>query len=338
MIFSFFGYSAFSQIPILTQLNTGPAPGDVFRSIHADTVGVSSGTAGANQIWDYSNLTYGTDEVVENYYQTDTNYSQPSTVLCMSGQYIWYLKVNQSEYSLLTDKTYIGGVPPNMGVPMLNYIDPLKILNYPFTFSDNFNDTVIGTEHVGYSVYYHRNGTSASTADGYGTLILPSGTYQNVLRIKNVQIFRDSISIIAFSTIERHIETYIWYDGIHKTPLLKIQYSAYTKNDTTHSSKSILVGEQLNGMQDGNNDRISFDIYPNPATDKTNLTLYFPSKTEAGIELVSITGNRTILIENGTFDAGKHSKTIDLKMLSRGQYIVRLKTPFVNIVKKIILN
>lgn len=334
----FAGSSAFSQIPTLTMLNTGPIPGDIFTSINADTTGVGFGTDGANQIWDYSNLIIGTDEVVENYYKPDTIKVPNSTVVCWDESFVWYMKVDQSQYSFLTPVTNTSGMPPYMQVPILIYSDPLKILDYPFTFSDNFIDSVAGAEYWGSSGIVYRFGSSSSTADGYGTLRLPSGTYHNVLRIKNIQDLRDSVIFNNPPILLSHNELYIWYDGIHKTPLLKIQYSTYTKNDTTHYYKSVLMGERINGVNEGNEYQLAFDLYPDPAVDQINLELYFPSTTVVNIAFLSITGNVVKAINNVKFGPGEHHKSVDVSTLPRGLYIIKCESTYGTAFKKMVLN
>ncbi len=63
-------------------------------------------------------------------------------------------------------------------------------------------------------------GYIATTGDAYGTLMLPTGTYNNVLRIKKLQSETDTLSGSAGATTIT--TSYLWFDNVHHPPLLRI--------------------------------------------------------------------------------------------------------------------
>jgi Secretion system C-terminal sorting domain len=338
LLFSFIGFSMFSQSPTLTMLNSGPQPGDVFHSIYADTTGVGFGSPGANQIWDYSNLVLGITTLDEFFLNVDLNLIPNSTVSCFTEGFLNYLKINASEYSMLAFKDY-RGIPIYMQAPTMIYSVPLRLFTYPFNFSDNFTDLVTGTQS--FIVITYRKGTSSTMADGYGTLLLPTGTFNNVLRVKNIQDLRDSTVMMnppGYSFMSTHNEMYLWYDGIHKTPVLKIRKSTKTKNDTTLYTKSILVAEGLNRIKNGHECDITFDLYPNPAVDRTNLAFSFNKRIEADFSILNLTGKEVLNVKAEWYDTGEHTRSIDVSQLPRGLYIIKCETPSGNVFRKMFLN
>jgi parallel beta-helix repeat protein len=81
---------------------------------------------------------------------------------------------------------------------------------------------------------------------------------------------------------------------------------------------SLTVGINENSQ---NND---FAIYPNPATDKLNVTFNSDGTSEIKIVLYSITGQIISILENGVFSAGNHTVYYDLNQndIKPGMYFI----------------
>jgi hypothetical protein len=94
-----------------------------------------------------------------------------------------------------------------------------------------------------------------------------------------------------------------------------------------NSSRSNIATNNPNGVNENNNSTVLFSIYPNPATE--NLTIQTNQK--AIIEILNIEG-QIIMAINGTDTL----TTIDIKDLSSGVYIVKVKTDNGSAVKKFI--
>ena len=65
-------------------------------------------------------------------------------------------------------------------------------------------------------------------------------------------------------------------------------------------------------------------IYPNPATDHTNLDFYLDNISEVTIEIFSITGQNVYSISQGQVNSGFNYVTIPVNELSNGIYAVKL--------------
>ncbi len=339
VIFVFIGFSCFAQGPILTMLNSGPEPGDILHSINADTTGVLSGPGGENQVWDFSNLVIGTATHDEVYGSVSLGYIKDATVT-MGISFVTYLEVNDAVYSILGD--IYTPVPYMAPTSELLYSLPLVLFTYPLIFSNSFTVPVEGTyEEIGFIDYY-RKGTSTTTADGYGTLKVPSGTFKNVLRLKIIQDFRDSVLSISnppdYSIALTHNEIVYWYDGFHKTPVLNIQQSSYTTNDTTYYTKSVLVGEGVNGINYGQESNVTFDLYPDPAINQVNLTFTLSQKTDIGFSILTMTGKDVLNYKAEKYDPGQSTRSLDVSLLPRGLYMVKLSTSQGNVFRKLLLN
>src|SRR5690606_7715069 len=97
----------------------------------------------------------------------------------------------------------------------LENTDPAEKLRFPFTFNNTFSDTYTGSANLGGTII-PRVGTVTVTAEGYGTLVTPAGTYQNVLKIKTEEISNPA------TLYSENSVTYDWFQpGIH-FPVLRI--------------------------------------------------------------------------------------------------------------------
>src|SRR5690606_15577654 len=73
------------------------------------------------------------------------------------------------------------------------YADPEEVMHFPFTYNDTYSDNTLCTSSLGSGVELVRSGTTTVTADAYGTLKTPLGTYPNTLRILTNQVYEDVI-------------------------------------------------------------------------------------------------------------------------------------------------
>ncbi len=115
----------------------------------------------------------------------------------------------------------------------------------------------------------------SSIVDGYGTLILPSGTFTNVLRMHTFSKERDSVSGGGVSATGR--ESYGWSApgfhfgllsvGMDTTGGLHVANVIYTAGSGTPAALAIAKA---------NDNQLSLEINPNPASEM--LSIKFTSK------------------------------------------------------------
>jgi hypothetical protein len=171
-----------AQGPTLTS-SSSPQIGDVFTMQAVYVAGVSAGSSGANQIWDYSAIidTGGSfSESVISPSATPYAASFPGATIALSN--------NSADtaygYEDLTSSntlTYLGNYISAAGI--LNYNIPRVLFQYPLSYTNSYTNAFAGTTFNGDSI----TGMDSTVADGYGTLMLPSHTYSNVLRLKYTQ-------------------------------------------------------------------------------------------------------------------------------------------------------
>jgi len=230
--------------------------------------------------------------------------------------------VNSSEYTLLGfDNAFT----------TLTYSDPQLMLQYPFSYyAGNINDLVYGAHTVsGMSAV--ASGVSTSTADGFGTLILPSGTYYSLLRVKFTSDMRDSSLLYKLIT---STTTYSWYDGINKYPLLSISRTSTSIMGTTTITKTVRVSsDAYTSINNYENKGSEIILMPNPASGFVNVSFETNNSSTVEISILDVQGNLVKF-----FNDKSNQNQLDISDLSKGMYFVRLNTEKGSSYKKLMVN
>lgn len=284
--------------------------------------GVMQGNSGINQVWDFSMLNSLPDTTIEtmvNPSLTPSGNEFPESNLAESysdGRFVYVDRQADANY-------LVGFVDPNSGL-IMHYPNSMQFAVRPITYGASITDDFT-TNYTVSSLNFIGEGTVTIIADAYGTLILPNGTYENVLRLKIEQTRIDSL--IEFQTISTiNTVTYAWFDGVHTSSLLKID-STYSEN-FTEKSVEYLLDETIAGIQTVQKS-INLKIYPNPATDQIIIT----TETKGKMSISNVKGE-TILVRE--LKSGKNK--IDISSLSAGQYFVNFDFGQNRIVRKLIVS
>jgi thermitase len=83
--------------------------------------------------------------------------------------------------------------------------------------------------------------------------------------------------------------------------------------------------------------KLSFDVSPNPATKRANISLFVPTAQHVSLKLYDATGRCVKTIIDESRSVGKYNTTINTTNLNSGIYFVKLNTTGTHISKKITL-
>lgn len=306
------------------------AIGDMVSSADCDTAGVLPGSAGANQTWDFSTLVVGSmspptsilspssTPYASNYSSADIVYYQDDG---FGGEVFSYIDVTSSEATIVGQSVDTN----NVNFYQIAYPNSYKIAGFPTTYNTAWTDNYV--RHIPlvttpFLMELRTYGTLDVTADGYGTLILPSGTYNNVLRVKTIHNATDSF-VYTPPTIPASLNgtssntSYDWYGTDMKSSLLTIQFSSNTQMSTTTYDKSVMVGNVTTGIQDQVN--LVFGnmvLYPNPAKGAFSIKTD-KSTSDITVSLVDLQG-RTVRAY------GAMQNRFDVSDVTPGFYLVKV--------------
>lgn len=202
----------------------------------------------------------------------------------------------------------------------MSFSNPEDLLRFPMTYLTSYTDAWSVNYNSGGMMMY-RTGTTTITADGYGTLIVPSGTYTNVMRIHMVQTYKDSADfggtpyIINYSNDE-----YLWQNNSSHISLAAT--FTFTTGTTVFSQgfyKGTPVGiDEIDGVLNG------FQLFPNPASDKINIGFNLIETSGYCMKVYNSLGQIVlpIVFENDSF--GSTNIELDVTGLPAGIYFTEL--------------
>ena len=302
-----------AQITLTSAYN--PVPGNTDKSIGCDTTGITQGNSGANQTWNYSSLVR-VDSTVNTWVASNTTpYAAqfPTSDVASTSDNAEYSYFTTSSSSFLYNG-YGGAFQVN------SYSNPETLLEYPFTYNSNFSDTYSSVYNNGVANSY-LNGTITSTGDAWGTLILPNGTFNNALRVKNVIVRKDSSNIGGFNNVLDFTNTeYLWFVADKKFPVFEITYITIVLNGNQVSSRKFVFYSPDNptiGISQINtnvaDEYVLGQNYPNP----------FNPSTKIRFDVASTDRNNNSNVKIIVYDQlGKEITTLVNENLSPGSYEV----------------
>ena len=234
---------------------------------------------GANQVWNYSQLSNHTQDTLLFQAAAGTpyvsNFSGATMAVNSPADSAWiYFLTNPNGLYLKGAYTYsVAGIGGVSNIALV--YSPAQIYTpTPFTYGSTRNevsrfqlDITSTTPHIR---VVHRT-ESTITSDGYGSLTTPSANYANTIRIKSVDLSYDSIYVdllgIGFYTLAQTSQSqssnYKWYKNGNPSLVLSLNADSLA---TTVSGADFLYVPGATGIN-ALASQETIKAYPNPASD-----------------------------------------------------------------------
>ena len=194
------------------------------------------------------------------------------------------------------------------------YQNPDKRLQFPFSYGESFVDTYAKTNYSNATtISSAQTGSRTVTFSGYGTLLLPQGTFNNVGLLSDVR----TNSLGPDST------TFTWWDITHGKRLLIFSENNGDVNAGFTSDNPLSVSEIATSE--------SIQIFPNPSTGNFRIT------TENQSDLKNITIYNALGQIIYSNDAPQHTNEVNLSNTAHGICFVSISTADKNFTKKILV-
>jgi hypothetical protein len=307
----------------MTAANFNPVIGQSLTYHTFTPTTLTPGSAGANQTWNFAG-TSGTST-------TSFTYVTPSSTPYGSSFPGSTVASNQNgayDY-LITNNNYMArkGVWAS-NIPIV-YSDEETFITYPFTYSSSFNDNFAASFTSG--ITFNRSGTINGTADGYGTLILPWGTVNNVLRIHITETYQD-VSLAGTQNYSSDI--YMWV-------VPNTHYYLYTLTALTSVGGTSYAGNYIDqasvGITEANPEEILLNTFPNPGTELLNIR--YEAKSAAMVQyMVSNTIGQQIYSTEESISGGEINKTLDISAYPAGIYFLAIRMDDRNYIRRFVVN
>lgn len=306
---------------VITYNNHSPQIGqtDVIKGLFGDLnpIEIDPGPAGANVTWNFAEF-IGTEETTNSFIdpaQTPFADSIAGTSVNIATEFIdedgaGYAFMSSTQQNL-TLKSY--GFIATGEPPIYNTYDPApEVMVYPFAYGDTYD--TYGELEMSFEGFVNLTKTWATaTADAYGTLTNPTGTYNNVLRIKTVtidstftyfngQLFMadgyESIDYAWYSSTHRYMIQNIWGD------LIEGEFEAWGVDYLIEESASV-----------ENPEYSVLKIYPNPAAE-----VLFIENGQGRYILTDLLGREVLEVN---VDPSGSNYEMNVSQLPEGVYILQ---------------
>ncbi|MCX8081119.1 MAG: hypothetical protein N3F09_07790 [Bacteroidia bacterium] len=200
----------------------------VFQECEADS-NLNVGPKGSGVLWDFLGLKKKENKIYQeeivSLKKTPFHKEFPMANLAEKHQENEWVIFNKKD-----NQNYLYGFVNPAAKLKIKYTDPMLFMQRPVKFGDSLTDTFKKEFEVN-QMKMIGSGTITIVADGQGTLVLPNGTFHDVVRIKITIINLDApVQYANFPSKSTQI-TYVWFDKQHTSAILKIDktISAYFK-------------------------------------------------------------------------------------------------------------
>jgi hypothetical protein len=280
---------------------------------------VEPGPAGANQVWDFSS---GSFPQVQNT-TVDIPSNTPFAATYPNSDYVAIIEQAGSTsyifYDFESDGVYTAGLEIPGTVSQV-YSNTRRDLASPLQYEDTYSDLA---EFTSESFGFVSEGTSdySVEVDGYGTLITPVATYENVLRMHTVEntelVFDFGVGEPIITVIV--LDSYAWVIDGYPIPIF-LTFEQSTNGIPQDGSAYYVSGIPL--LTSNYNTLKGVSLYPVPAVDFVNLDL---GENQPGTATVRIFDIRGVVLREFAQGIAKTTR-FDVSDLPSGFYSINIQT------------
>ncbi|MCB9163929.1 MAG: T9SS type A sorting domain-containing protein [Flavobacteriales bacterium] len=196
----------------------------------------------------------------------------------------------------------------------------ILLFTYPFTFDDVVNDTYACTGST-FGESFTRTGTVDIEGASWGTLILPHGTFTNVLLIDIEQHHEDVLASDPEWPTNYNAFTQFFVKPGLRHPLLA-NYEVYQVPGQLFTYSRMLDASEV-GVAEALNNAIGIDLLPNPARDQVDV-VFGSGADRITLEVIDATGKVVLVEQHNAQGPGIQRQQLDLSSLQAGVYSVRV--------------
>jgi len=273
------------------------------------TNNVDAGANGAACIWNFSKLETSSQLTSYMYDVTKTSNSldipEANTVLEEFGVKFFF----KSSGSIMEQYGTVSGNT------ITKYDKPFVKMVFPFEYGDVYSGDFSGIIE-GPNFKQPIEGNYSLEADAYGTLIIPTGIYNNVIRIKT---YKEEHS--KGSSCNCGVISYKWYSKDIRYPLLTIIQSQ-NSNGTTTIRTAYYSKVKLNEVTEKVKpelENLSTNIYPNPFIESFKIDYYILKDSPVEIVIFDNIGRKVSSIQRNSQSAGYYTEIVTSEQLGNQQ-------------------
>lgn len=193
-------------------------------------------------------------------------------------------------------------------------------MQYPMSYGTSFTDNSSCT--ITYGTSWSRTADINVTADGYGSVVTPSGTITNVLRVHAVQHLIDN-QYNPPSIYDN--DSYAYYKpGVH-LPVVVLMRStvSFFGFVTSDSTMSVMEGNSI-GFEEAVKHDIGVEVRPNPVSDRLEVLFGTAAGHHLSIDVLDARGSVVLHADRNTLVSGVQREFMEVGGLKAGAYLLRV--------------
>ena len=313
-----------------------------------DEIVVNVGSPGENQTWDFTSIVASGNFIQKYLNPAGNTYSEgfPESNFLLFSDFSFsdtviniysYLKVSPD--LLTTEGTILEFLEPEEE-PFIVEVTDNDSIPLPLTYGASWSSKEIEIDDLGEGSFFISELISQKTVDGWGTVILPSGSYQ-ALRVREDMIDKFTY-LVNDQVLFSDSSTSIAYQWMSKETLILVNVESmedesdpnFTIAQDFQRLKSITTS--ISGK---NADLIASEFqlyqnYPNPFNPITNISFDLARAGMVELTVYDSNGRYIATLLNGYQNAGRYTLPWDASGLASGVYYYQLKGTDFKLVKK----
>lgn len=298
--------------PTLTATGINPVVGDVIVTETAQYV--APGSAGASQTWNLA-MTSQSSATTTGATPSSTPYGStfPTSTVCFGTSPYVYYKTSATEWQT------VGIVSPAPVV--ISYSNAEDMLRFPMAYNTNYTDAWSAT-FVSASYTYYRTGSTTVTADGWGTLTTPAGTFSNVMRVHFVQTYQDSTNIMSTPyVIQYNNDEYMWYLNGNHTPIAAVYDLTITPGSPIQGG--FYISNVVSGIDD-ESAMTSLNVFPTLASENISFVYGVGQPSAVSITIYDAVGRAVKTVPQVQAYEGENTIVVSVADLPDGNYMAAI--------------
>ncbi|MFH1862249.1 MAG: T9SS type A sorting domain-containing protein [bacterium] len=323
-------------------------PGQQFQfySLSADSIPVNLGTPGGPQVWDYStgDTTTITTDLLLDPAQSPPEYSRANVVIHTDQLSLFGLNEPGTQYCFICRPRFIWAAFETVyeGQTVGAWFQPyINQFYFPIQYGNTWtNSTTVYEEYTfpDYDMKIEGTATIVSTADAYGTVMVPLGSYET-LRIRNEINYHFVVSIrILWVWVPVLEETgdAMQYDWRAENVGSVLNISAQTTNPNFQYADAVrrlmsattLASDELIAATQPVQAPVEFTLegsYPNPFNAETVISYTLPKDMNVDLRVYNIVGREVAILDQGMCAEGVHEVHWLPNNVGGGIYFAQLK-------------
>lgn len=327
-----------AQSPIITSANQLHVIGDSTVYVDANSFGFDPIPAGGPSVnWNYASLVTS-GGITFRYQDPATSPSAASfpaaneaMELSATPGHEWFV-TNASSIVRLGYSDPANGNIVYHGGGFVRYLFPFEAGDSWFTTLYTGSTTInfgLGEDSVAV-----QNGSYSASVDAYGTMVLPTGTVVDVVRVHVLESFDLNVFMFGTPIVSQTItdDYYFWFADNIKDPIL-----IYGTTDSGSGSPAKVLRYQPVGVPAGineNKERNNISIYPNPGNGIFKISTSNLRDENYEIKVFNIVGET---VYTNSIKIPRKDEQIDISHLNKGIYFLNLSNAQSQITKRVII-